>query len=317
MKKLTTGKFNFQILNAFLFGIILCAGIFAQIDKTTARTVTRSITVETEPKAVVWLDGVRFGTTDQAGKLTIKTVSAGVHTLRVRAYGFREVNQNLPLAQKGSIKITLVKTDDEAEIAFQQAENSLTDRGKAVEFYEKAAKLRPKYAEAYLGLARVLSSEDPDAALKAIGEARRARPVYAEASAVEGRIYQENDEEKAIASYKRAIVEGKNFQPEALAGLGLLYKNRAENLGAAGNFEQEKANYVESAKYLQMSVKQLSGAPDAELIYQLLGLIYEKTDNQTQAIKVYEEFLKTFPDSVDADAVRSFIVQAGKKLAAQ
>lgn len=303
------------ILTAIWFGISLNIGGFAQTNKVIAQTGARSVTFETEPNASLWIDGVRYGTTDQSGKLTVKNISAGTHTLRVRAAGFKEVSQNLTGAQKGSIKIVLTKTTDEAELAFQQAESSLADKQKAAELYEKAVKLRPNYVDADLGLARVLSTEDLDGALKAVGAARRARPANAEASAVEGRIYKDNDnEEKAIASFKRALVEGKNFQPEALAGLGLIYKERAENFSAKGDFEQEKAAYDQSAKYLQTAVRQLAGAPDAELIYQLLGLIYEKTDNPAQAIKVYEEFLKVFPDSADADAVRSFIVQARSTL---
>ena len=86
---------------------------------------------------------------------------------------------------------------------------------------------------------------------------------------------------------------------------------------AKGDFEQEKAAYTEAAKYLQSAVRQLSGAPDAEIIYQLLGLIYEKTENPAQAIKIYEEFLRIFPNSTEAEAVRSFIVQLKKQMNGQ
>ncbi len=278
----------------------------------------RPLTIETEPNAAVWMDNIKFGTTDTTGKLTIRNLPAGKHSLRVRLNGFKEVSQNLLPAQKGTVKIALVKTNDEAELAFQQAETS-ADREKAAELYEKAVKLRPKYAEAYVGLARVLSgSGDFDGALSAIGKARKIRLAYAEASAVEGRIYKDNgNTEKAIASFKRALVEGKGVQPEAEAGLGLLYVERAEDLASKGDFEGEAANYVEAAKYLQAAVKQLSGAPDSELIYQKLGQIYEKTNKDEQAIKIYEEFLRTFPDSDEAEAVRSFITQLKKKISGQ
>ncbi|MBV9217213.1 MAG: hypothetical protein JO053_13675, partial [Acidobacteria bacterium] len=59
-------------------------------------------------------------------------------------------------------------------------------------------------------------------------------------------------------------------------------------------------------------LKQLSGAPDAIVIYQLLGLVYERQKKVSQAIGLYEEFLRTFPDAPEADAVRSFIVQLKK-----
>ena len=48
-------------------------------------------------------------------------------------------------------------------------------------------------------------------------------------------------------------------------------------------------------------------APDAVVIYQLLGLVYERIQNYQEAIDIYEEFLRIFPDSSDATAIRSFI----------
>ncbi|MBK9769006.1 MAG: tetratricopeptide repeat protein [Chloracidobacterium sp.] len=100
---------------------------------------------------------------------------------------------------------------------------AFSDREKAVEAYQRAIKLRPNYPDAYVALARVQTEmQDTEDALGSILAARKLRPGFAEASAVEGRIHKENGEEaKAIAAFKRAITEGKGFQPEAYAGLGL------------------------------------------------------------------------------------------------
>lgn len=281
---------------------------------------TRAITIITEPKAIVWIDDVRYGRTGQDGKLAIATISPGRHIIRVRADGFKEVSKPLLPTQKGDISIPLIKTTDEAELAFQEAERlALTDRELAVEAYRKAVKLRPRYPEAYLALGRVLLEVDNyEEAGQAIRAARRLRAAYAEASAVEGRIYKEGGEEvKAIAAFKRAITEGRGFQPEAYTGLGLLYREKAEGFGGSGDFDQEAANYAESVKYLKTGLKQLSGAPDAVVLYQLLGLVYERQKAYKDAIAIYEEFLQLFPDSNDAPAVRSFIVQIKKQMAAQ
>ena len=282
-----------------------------------AAQTARTITIITEPKAIVWIDDIRRGTTDESGKLAIKPVAAGIRKLRVRADGFKEISQNLTAAQKGDVKVTLTKTTDQAELSFQQAEKMATeDREKSVELYEKAAKLRPKYAEAYLGMARVLSDQgNSDEALEAIKKARRARPIYPEASAVEGRIYKDmGEEEKAIASFKRAIREGKGVQPEAYTGLGLLYKEKAGG-GASGDFATEEANYQEAIKNLRKAVEQLSASEP--VVYILLGEIYEKLNKDKEAILVYEQFLRDFPVSDDRTAVESFIVQLKKKMAGQ
>lgn len=287
----------------------------AMLSFATYAQTTRSVTISTEPSATIWIDGVRYGKTDSSGKLTIKTVAAGSHTLRVRSDGFKEKTQPLAATQRGEIKVVLVKTTDDAELAFQEAERLTTvDREKAADAYKRAISLRPNYIEAYLGLARVLSEAgDLDEAKAAIAAARRLRPGLAEATTIEGRIHKENGEEqKAITAFKRAITEGRGFQPEAYTGLGLLYKEKAEGFGGSGDFDNEELNFTESTKNLKIALKQLSGAPDAIVIYQLLGLICERQKKFTDAIAVYEEFLRFFPDTVEAEAVRSFIVQLKK-----
>jgi len=276
----------------------------------------RSITVVTEPDASVWVNGVLYGKTDAQGRLEIKSVPAGRRTIRVRAPGFAEVNKPLPPAQKGEFKIGLFDTRDEAELAFQEGERQASqDRAKAEAAYRRAIASNPKYVPAHLGLLRTLAEgRSYDKALTALKELRKVSPRNAEASAIEGRIHKDlGDEPKAIASFKRAIAEGGGFQPEAYAGLGLLYKDRAES--GAGDEAQQRADYNEAAKNLMTSVKQLSGAPDAAVIYQLVGMIYEEQKRYKEAIAVYEDFLKLYPESPEAEAVKSFIVQINKEIA--
>ncbi len=316
-------KRKLKILTFFLAVILLfVSGVSAQKQTVVSPPTrqTKTITIITEPSAKIWLDDVLRGATDESGKLVIKPITAGRHILRARADGFKEVSQNLLPTQAGDVKISLVKTTDEAELAFQQAEKlQVLSKEKSKELYKKAFSLRPNYAEAYLGLARVLLEQsDAEGALEAVKNARKARPNYAEASAVEGRIYKADEEEdKAIASYKRAIAEGKGFQPEAYTGLALLYQEKAEAAGATGDFANEQNFYAQSLKFFPLSIAQLSGAPDAITVYQLYGLVYEKMKKYDDAIKVYEEFLRVFPDSNEASVVRSFIVQLKKQMSEQ
>lgn len=300
-----------------LFVAIASSSLQAQTRKTAAKPQTRIITVVSQAGASVWMDGVKYGKTDDTGKITISSVSPGKHTIRVRADGFKEALKPLPPTQKGEVEISLTETSDEAELAFQLAEALATsDRDKAIEAYEKAVKLRPNYADAYIGLARIYSETgDLAKADSAIRNARKARPGIAEASAIEGRVFvASNDEAKAIAAFKRAITESKGFQPEAYTGLGLLYKEKAEGFASDGDFEQETANYNQAVKYFSAAVKQLGSSPDGAVIYQLLGLIYEQQKKYKEAIALYEEFLTLFPDSAESTAVRSFIVQLKKQM---
>ena len=278
----------------------------------------RSITVVSEPNASVWIDGVRYGTTGADGRLTINTVSPGKRTVRVRADDFAEASKPMLPAQRGELVVKLTQTTDEAWLAFQEGERqSASDRSKAIEAYRKAIKVDPKLIAAHLGLARSLSDGgDAEGALAAIRALRRVSPRNAEASAIEGRIHKDLDSEvRSVAAFKRAIAEGGGFQPEAYAGLGLMYKEKAD-AGDPDDPEIAKAT-TEAVKNLSMAVKQLSGAPDAMVIMQLLGMMYERQKRYKDAIAVYEDFLRTFPDSSEAEAVRSFIVQINKQLAEQ
>ncbi len=299
-----------------IFGVLMVAAtILNPVAICSAQTKGRSISIETEPQAKIWLNGVLYGTTSETGVLKIDTVSPGRKTIRVRADGFREKQQALGPAQSGRVAIPLTKTTDKAELLFQEAERLTTiDRQKAIAAFDQAIKLKPNYLDAYIGLARVhLDAGNFDEAGQAIAGARSINRDISEASAIEGRILKSVGEEaKAIAAYKRAIREGRGFQPEAYAGLGLLFKEKAENAAGESDFEREKTFYSEAAKYLAVSIDQLSGAPDSVVLYQLLGLIYEDQKQFDKAIDVYEEFLRRFPNNNEAPAVRSFIVQIRK-----
>lgn len=306
--------FAFVLMAIFIFAV---DSTFAQKRKP-ANSAVRIITVVTEPKSKVWIDGVFRGETDDEGKLIIKPVMNGTRKIRVRADGFREVNKNLLARRRGNLPIKLVKTNDKAELAFQEAETLVSkNKSQAVELYRKAISLRPKYANAQLGLARVLSGMgDYEGALKAVADARKIRPVFPEASAIEGRVYKEMTEyDKAIDSFDRAIKEGKGFQPEAHTGLALLFKEEAESAKADNDDEDEKYYYGEAAKSFEKAIDQLSATES--VVYLFLGKIYEDMGNKKKAIAVYERFLRDMPDHSEATAVESFIDQLKKPVVVQ
>lgn len=273
----------------------------------------RSITVRTEPNAVVWIDGVKRGITSERGELRITHLKRGLSVIRVRADGFKESSKKLFPRQKGIIRVRLFKTSDPSILAFQEAEKlALSDKEKAIELYKKAVKLSPRFAKAFVGLARVLTGRDYDEATGAIANARKIKPIYPEASAVEGRIHRaENEIDKAIDSFDRAIAEGKGFQPEALTGLGLIYKKKAESAEIAGNFDEEEFYYGEAAKSFGKAIEQLSATEP--VLYFLLGQIYEKTNENMKAIAIYKEFIRDFPTSNERSVAESFIVQLKKE----
>src|SRR5215212_11036471 len=122
-----------------------------------------ALTITSEPNAIVWIDEIRRGTTDASGKLTLTKVSAGRHSVRVRANGFKETTAAL-LPGRRALAVKLVSTTDPAELKFQEAETARekarddTSLEKAADLYREAIKLRPAFPVAQVGLARVLMS---------------------------------------------------------------------------------------------------------------------------------------------------------------
>lgn len=262
--------------------------------------VTSSLVITTQPAAIIWIDEIRRGVTDASGRLELKKVSSGRHTVRVRASGFNEVTVPL-LPGRRSLAVKLTKTTDQAQLIFQRAELAREQarddeaRKQAAELYRSALKLRRSYAAAHLGLARVLLDLNQyREALAEIEAARSVRPIYPEASAVEGRINGEAAfTDDAIASFRRSIREAKGFQPEAHVGLARIL--------------EEKGQYAEAEAEFRKALAQLS---DSEpIIYQLLGATLEKQQKFKEAVVAYEKYLELAPNGSLAPAVRSIIDQ--------
>jgi tetratricopeptide (TPR) repeat protein len=269
---------------------------------------SRSLNLTTEPGAIVWIDEIRRGTTDASGRIELNKISAARHTLRVRALGFREAVVPL-VAGRRSLAVKLIRTTDQAELTFQQAEDAREKakddaaRQAAAELYRAAVKLRPAYPAAHVGLARVLLDLNKyQPALEEIEAARLTRPAYAEASAVEGRINREAAfTDDAIASFRRAIREGRGIQPEAHVGLARVM--------------EDKGQYAEAIVEFRKAIDQLS---DSEpVIYQLLGAAYEKQQNFKEAVAAYEKYLALAPNGSLAPAIRSIIEQLRRDAAGQ
>src|SRR5688572_9016914 len=88
-----------------------------------SQPLSSTLVISSEPNAIIWIDEIRRGVTDAAGRLELKKVLPGRHAVRVRARGFREVTTSL-LPGKRSLTVRLVRATDQAELLFQQAEEA-------------------------------------------------------------------------------------------------------------------------------------------------------------------------------------------------
>lgn len=306
---------KFSIFFTFVISTAFSATALAQGAAGATASSARSVVIEAKPNAAVWIDGVNFGTAGDDGRLTVRLPATGTRELRIVSEGSKIVSQPLGPNEK-SVKVAFAPTADTAELAYQAGLRlSLIDRDAAIAKFKEAITAKPGYIDAHVALARTYSDarrlEDADNAIKAL---RKIKPGIAEASVIEGRILKDfGEEEGAVAAFTRAIKEAGGYQPEAYTGLGLLYQERAETYAGESDIVMEEASYEEAAKHFAVAAKQLLTAPDAPVVYQLLGLIYEKQHKYTEAIGIYEDFIALFPDSPEASAVRSFIVQIKKQ----
>jgi len=284
---------------------VFVALLFLAVPATYAQT---ALTITSEPNAIVWIDEIRRGTTDSSGKLIVNKVSAGRHSVRIRANGFKETVTPL-LPGRRTLAVKLVTTTDEAELKFQEAETARekarddASLQQAADLYRETLKLRPAFPAAHVGLARVLMDlNDFKQAHAEIEAARRTRPAYAEASAVEGRIYREeafNDD--AIRSLRRAIREGGGIQPEAYVGLARVHEDKGQFTEAIGEFKNALAQLSDSEP----------------VIYQMLGAAYEKVEKPKEAVVAYEKYLELAPNGSYAAAIRSILEQLKREAAGE
>jgi lipopolysaccharide biosynthesis regulator YciM len=280
---------------------------------STGAQPAKTLVVASAPNAVVWVDGVRRGVTDDAGKIELKGVARAPHVVRVRARELAERVVPIVASQVslGHVEVPLSRTMTDAERAFQDAEDAREKaatedaRKSAVELYRRALSLRPRYPAAHVGLARTLSElGDFNGALAEVQAARNdyTSRSYAEASAVEGRVYHASgDAAAALQSYRRAISEARGFQPEAHTGIGIILQERGDYAGATAEFRK--------------AIAQLS---DTEpVLYQLLGEAYEKQEKYKDAVAAYEKYLQLAPTGKLAPAIQSIIEQLRKQAAEQ
>lgn len=281
------------------FGVLLLVSpaIYAQ---------QAALTITTEPNAIVWIDEIRRGKTDESGKLVITKVSAGRHSVRVRASGFKETTVPL-VAGRRALNVKLVPTTDQAELLFQQAETAREKARddaamqKAAELYREAIKLRPAFPAARVGLARILLDlNEFKEAHAEIDAARRTRPTYPEASAVEGRIYREEAfDDEAMRSFRRAIREAGGVQPEAYVGMAKVYEDKGQFALAVNEYRRALAQLSDSEP----------------VIYQMLGAAYERIEKPKEAVAAYEKYLQLAPNGSYAAAIRSILDQLKREAA--
>lgn len=263
--------------------------------------------IANQPGVSIYLNGAFRGKTDQSGKLLIERLPAGRYRLRARAVGFKEYRLEFRVAAGTArrLRLNLLPTKDAAELAYQRGEQWREEKKyeESITEYEAALRLRRRFPEARLGLARLLLAlnryeEAQQQAELAIRERRApdAEGTTVLANALRGAgLYEE-----AVAQYRRALRLARDFSPEAQAGLAI-------TLEFMDDAEQ-------AIPHLRQAIAQNG---DAEpILYNLLGNMLLAVDKKREAIKAWETYLALAPDSHLAPAIQSLVEQVREELAA-
>ncbi len=280
--------------------------IFSQ--RRTALPSSSSLTITTEPNAIVWIDEIRRGVTDASGRLELKKFQRAVTWCESGRADFREVTTSL-LAGRRSMAVKLVRTTDQAELAFQQAEDAREKarddaaRAKGCRTLSGDLKLRPAFPAAHVGLARVLLDLNQyQAALDEIEAARRTRPSTRKPP---------RSKAASIAKLPSPTTPFSRFAERFARRAGFSRKR----MWVWRECWKRRDNIEKRSLEFRKAIDQLS---DSEpVIYQLLGAAYEKQQKYKEAVAAYEKYLALAPNGSLAPAIRSIIDQLRRDAAGQ
>jgi len=154
----------------------------------------------------------------------------------------------------------------------------------AIDFYKRALKIKPNYAEAYFNLGHAFKSEgDLEGAVGSYKQALKLKPDYAEAyNNIGNALKDKGDLREAIVSYKQAI----NIKPNYANA----YNNMGNTLKDKGDLEAAVDSYKQALKI----------KPDYAKIYYNMGISLKDKGNPEEALDSFKQALKIKPDYADA-----------------
>jgi tetratricopeptide (TPR) repeat protein len=263
-----------------------------------ARRPATAKIVRAEPGAIVYVDDIRFGRTNDAGELVISIPAAGTRTVLVRQVGFVDSTHEVAFsaARQAAVRPRKAPLKDAAELSRQRGEHLLVG-GKlqeAIEEYRAAIEARKgDFLRAQVGLARAqFALKRYDEVTNLLGQVLEAHPKDVEARTLLGMTLRERGfYEEAAAEYRKAIALAPTRTPEAHTGLAIVLEELGDTAAAVAELEKGIAQNL-----------------DAEpILYQLLGAYSEHLDRRAEAVKAYNRFLELAPTHSLAPAVRSIL----------
>ncbi len=281
-----------------VLGLVFSVAIDARAQRTAPRPTGQLKVITGQPRSYVYINNVLHGATKENGELDLARAWAGSYPVLVRTAGFTDWTGTVVIAAGASrnLKVTQRPTTDAAVIHFQKGEQlRYTGKGKeAVEEYKQAIELRPGFAEAHIGIARVLTfaqdyqgaEKHAQAAIKAGGRKLvESQTVLANLRRNQGLV------EESIVEYRKALRLARGNSFEAHIGLALALIEENDVNGAVKEYRAGIAQDMDTEP----------------ILYYQLAEILEKAGRNKEAIEAYQNYLRLDPDGEYASAVESII----------
>ena len=257
-------------------------------------------------------------------KLKLGMISKGLSTSEPPQ---EQVENLLSLYNKGQFEELLAKVKPLISLFpktielynLQGASNALIERnGAAIESYDQAIKINPKYADAHLNKGSVLQKNGEfDAAMESFNKALSINPYHSIAHFNMGNALNEKSElDASVESYEKAIKIKPDYA-EAYFNMGIVLENKGELDAAMESYEQAikiKPDYAEAYNNMGNARKDtgdldtaidnykqvLKIKPNYEAACNNIGIILTDKGEFDAAIDSYKQAIKIKPDYAEA-----------------
>ncbi len=255
--------------------------------------------------------------TNSEGEVTFNTIHAGSYRIRIRGAGVEDTTtdsfyldqfggnrmqwvhvkpeadeKNAVVSTQPMVSASELNAPDKAKKEFEKGNNALVagDSGKALEHFEKAVKIYPKYGLAYNNMgAAYMRDNNPEQARASFEKAVEADPQLASAHANLARLkLLDKKPAEAIPMLERAL----STDPTSSEFLFLMSRAQLD----VGNYDEaiKYAHKVHSQEHKKFATAHL-----------VAGSAYAAENKIADARAEFEVFLKESPDSPQADKVRA------------
>ncbi|MBI4468243.1 MAG: tetratricopeptide repeat protein [Acidobacteria bacterium] len=268
----------------------------------SSRTGASGFRLRSQPASSVYLNGEWRGRCDEQGDFTLGDLPAGPYRLRVRKAGYLEASRviRLPRPRSAILSLRLTRDPDPLAGRYQQGEDFRENRkhDEAIEAYSaviEEGKANPRLqTQSLIGRARCYAAQGR---LEEAFEDSQIASGTASAAGIEGQTVMANvlrsqgQYEEAADAYRKALRRAKDFSPEAHTGLGITLDELDQPEAALGHF--------------RAAIRQDGDAQP--ILYYLLGNALTRLERNPEAIRAYERFLSTAPNSKLVPAVESLL----------